>query len=216
MCDRIGCMHFPKLSEMDFSGAAVPSRRRFLKGAAATSTIAMAMGPGLFGGTAHAAGPVKSTHGSGFCNLNIFLAHSRQYAKGAGTELVFINTPTSAEMVTFLGMGQVDIGLMPYTSFMALYDKGAPVKIVAGGGVEGCAIVARPGLDSPEKLKGKTLGTFQMDTLEVMPYDYLKKHKISFKDVKVRYMATRPRPWRPSRRAPSTGSAPSSPTPRLW
>src|SRR5260221_580802 len=95
-------------------------------------------------------------------------------------------------MVTFLGMGQVDIGLMPYTSFMALYDKGAPVKIVAGGGVEGCAIVARPGLDSPQKLKGKTLGTFQMDTLEVMPYDYLKKNGISFKDVKVRYMGNTP------------------------
>ena len=36
-------------------------------------------------------------------------------------------------MVTFLGMGQVDVGLMPYTSFMALHDAGAPVKIVAGG-----------------------------------------------------------------------------------
>ena len=43
MCDRIGCTHFPKLSEMDFSGAAVPSRRRFLKGAAAVSTISMGM-----------------------------------------------------------------------------------------------------------------------------------------------------------------------------
>jgi len=192
MCDRIGCTHFPRLSEMDFSGAPAASRRRFLKGAAAVSTISMAMGPGLFSGVAHAGAPVKSTHGSGFCNLNIFLAHSRQYSKAAGTELVFINTPTSAEMVTFLGMGQVDIGLMPYTSFMALYDKGAPVKIVAGGGVEGCAIVARPGLDSTQKLKGKTLGTFQMDTLEVMPYDYLKKNGISFKDVKVRYMGNTP------------------------
>ena len=143
-------------------------------------------------GGAHAAAGIKSTHGSGFCNLNIFLAHSRQYSKAAGVELEFVNTPTSAEMVTFLGMGQVDIGLMPYTSFMALYDAGAPVKIVAGGGVEGCAIVARPGLDTPEKLKGKTLGTFQLDTLEVMPYDYLKKHKISFKDVKVRYMGNTP------------------------
>jgi NitT/TauT family transport system substrate-binding protein len=193
MCDRIGCTHFPKLSEMDFSGAAVASRRGFLKGAAAAGSIAMAAGPGMFvGGAAQAASGLKSTHGSGFCNLNLFLAHSRQYAKVAGTELVFINTPTSAEMVTFLGMGQVDIGLMPYTSFMALYDAGAPVKIVAGGGVEGCAIVARPGLDSPEKLKGKTLGTFQLDTLEVMPYDYLKKHNISFKDVKVRYMGNTP------------------------
>ena len=56
MCDRIGCTHFPKLSEMDFSGAAVASRRRFLKGAAAVSTITMAAGPGmLMGGPAHAA-----------------------------------------------------------------------------------------------------------------------------------------------------------------
>jgi NitT/TauT family transport system substrate-binding protein len=190
MCDRIGCTHFPKLADMDFSGAAVASRRKFLKGAAAASTISFGMAMGM-GGALGAAG-IKSTHGSGFCNLNIFLAHSRQYSKAAGTELIFINTPTSAEMVTFLGMGQVDIGLMPYTSFMALYDKGAPVKIVAGGGVEGCAIVARPGLDTPQKLKGKTLGTFQMDTLEVMPYDYLKKNGISFKDVTVRYMGNTP------------------------
>ena len=46
---------------------------------------------------------------------------------------------------------------------------GAPVKIVAGGGVQGVYIVAQPGLDKPEKLKGKTLGTFQNDTLEVLP-----------------------------------------------
>jgi NitT/TauT family transport system substrate-binding protein len=75
---------------------------------------------------------------------------------------------------------------------MALYDAGAPVKIVAGGGIEGCAIVAQPGLDKPEKLKGKTLGTFQLDTLEVMPYDYLKKNGVAFKDVKVRYMGNTP------------------------
>jgi NitT/TauT family transport system substrate-binding protein len=192
MCDRIGCTHFPNLTGVDLSGAAA-SRRRFLKGAVATTTIAMAAGPGMMlGGPAHAAAGIKSTHGSGFCNLNIFLAHSRQYAKTAGVELEFVNTPTQAEMVTFLGMGQVDVGLMPYTSFMALYDAGAPVKIVAGGGIQGCAIVAQPGLDKPEKLKGKTLGTFQLDTLEVMPYDYLKKHGVSFKDVKVRYMGNTP------------------------
>jgi NitT/TauT family transport system substrate-binding protein len=191
MCDRIGCTHFPKLQDMDFSGRAVSSRRSFLKRAAAVTTISMGVGGGLMGG-AQAAAAIKSTHGSGFCNLNIFLAHARQYSKAQGVELEFVNTPTSAEMVTFLGMGQVDVGLMPYTSFMALYDAGAPVKIVAGGGVEGCAIVAQPGLDKPEKLKGKTLGTFQLDTLEVMPYDYLKKNGISFKDVKVRYMGNTP------------------------
>jgi NitT/TauT family transport system substrate-binding protein len=189
VCDRNGCMH-----PADFRaiGKSLASRRGFLKRAAAT-TIAMAAGPGLIGGPAlAAAGGIKSTHGAGFCNLNIFLAHSRQYAEADGVELEFVNTPTFAEQVTFLGMGQVDIGLMPYTSFIALYDAGAPVKIVAGGGVEGCAIVAQPGLDAPEKLKGKTLGTFQLDTLEVMPYDYLKKHNVAFKDVTVRYMGNTP------------------------
>src|SRR5246500_4183314 len=166
------------------------SRRQLFKATGATA-LTIALGPGLMG-PAHAAATIKSTHGSGFCNLNIFLAHALQTAREDGLELQFVNTPTFAEQVTFLGMGQVDVGLMPYTSFIALFDAGAPVKIVAGGGVEGCAIVARPGLDSAEKLKGKTLGTFQLDTLEVMPYDYLKKHGVAFKDVKVRYMGNTP------------------------
>ena len=55
MCDRIGCRHLPDFRNMDLSGKAVPSRRKFLKAAAATS-IAMAAGPGLIGGPAMAAG----------------------------------------------------------------------------------------------------------------------------------------------------------------
>jgi NitT/TauT family transport system substrate-binding protein len=185
MCDRVGCTHLPDLKSIDFS------RRHILRGAAA-SAITIAVGPGFSEALAQGAGALKATKGSGFCNLNIFLAHAMQFAKAEGVELVFINTPTQAEQVTFLGMGQVDLGLMPYTSFMALFDAGAPIKVVAGGGVEGCGIVSRPGLDSPEKLKGKTLATFQLDTLEVMPYDYLKKHGVSFKDITVRYMGNTP------------------------
>ena len=185
MCDRIACTHLPDLASMDFS------RRSFMKSTGAT-VLTMGLGSGLFAGTAHAAGEIKSTHGTGFCNLNIFLAHAMQFSKEDGVELKFVNTPTFAEQVTFLGIGQVDVGLMPYTSFIALFDAGAPVKIIAGGGVEGCVIVSRPGLDSAEKLKGKTLGTFQLDTLEVMPYDWLKKNSVDFKDVKVRYMGITP------------------------
>ena len=79
-----------------------------------------------------------------------------------------------------------------YTSFIGLYDKGAPVKIVGGGGIEGCVIVAQPGLDTPAKLKGKTLGTFQMDTLEMLPYDWLKKNGVAFNEITVRYMGNTP------------------------
>jgi len=44
---------------------------------------------------------------------------------------------------------------MPYTSFMALFDAGAPVKVVAGGGIEGCVIV-RNRTGQPAEAEGKT------------------------------------------------------------
>ncbi|WP_108658496.1 ABC transporter substrate-binding protein [Acuticoccus kandeliae] len=184
MCDHHGNRCFPKLENIDVS------RRSVLKGAgAATLTFGVA---GMWAHPAAAASTVTSTHGTGFCNLPLFLSHARQTAKEDGLTLEFVNTPTFAEHVTFLGAGLVDVGVLPYTSFVALYDAGAPVKIVAGSGIEGCAIVTQPGLDTPEKLKGKTLGTFQLDTLEVMPYDFLKKNGIPFSDVNVRYMGNTP------------------------
>ncbi|CAA9286907.1 MAG: ABC transporter, substrate-binding protein (cluster 10, nitrate/sulfonate/bicarbonate) [uncultured Acetobacteraceae bacterium] len=191
MCDRYGSAVLPDLSGVAM--ASPPNRRTALK-ATAAAALTFAVGPGFGAGDAHAQGRgrLRSTHGTGFCNLNLFLAQSLQLARDDGTEIQFINTPTFAEQVTFLGMGQVDVGLMPYTSFIALFNAGAPVRIIAGGGVEGCSIVARPGLDTPQKLRGKTLGTFQLDTLEVMPYDYLKKHGVSFRDVTVRYMGNTP------------------------
>jgi NitT/TauT family transport system substrate-binding protein len=164
------------------------SRRGFLRAtAASTLTLAMTHGSG------HAAeSHIKSIHGSGFCNLNYFLTNALQTAQEDGLIIDFVMTPTNADMVTFIGTGQVDAGLMPYTSFIALHDAGAPVTIVAGGGIQGVVLIAQPGLDTPEKLKGKTLGTFQMDTLEVLPYDWFKKHGVSFKDVTVRYMGNTP------------------------
>ena len=147
---------------------------------------------GFFNGPAQAAGTFKATHGSGFCNSAFFITHAKQLGKEYGLTLEFVNTPTFAEMVTFLGAGMVDVSVLPYTSFIGLYDKEAPVKIVAGGGIEGCVIVAQPGLDTAGKLKGKTLGTFQMDTLEVLPYGWLKKNGVKFSDITVRYMGNTP------------------------
>jgi NitT/TauT family transport system substrate-binding protein len=185
MCDRSSPLPYSSLRAMDFS------RRGFLR-AAGTGALTVAISGALHGHAYAAETHIKSVHGSGFCNLNYFLTEAKQLAKDDGVILDFVLTPTTAEMVTFLGAGQVDAALIPYTSFIALYDKGAPVKIVAGGGIQGCVLVAQPGLDSPDKLKGKTLGTFQMDTLEVLPYDWLKKHGVSFRDINVRYMGNTP------------------------
>jgi NitT/TauT family transport system substrate-binding protein len=165
------------------------NRRSFLK-ASALGTIAMGVAGGIAGlpGSARAAATVKGAHGDGFCNVAFFITHARQLAKDDGLILEFVNAPSFADRVAFLGAGRVDVSVLPYTNFMALYDAGAPVKIVAGGGVQGIYIVAQPGLDTPAKLKGKTLGTFQNNTLEVLPYDWLKKNGVAYKDVTVRYM----------------------------
>ncbi|HET8996612.1 MAG TPA: ABC transporter substrate-binding protein, partial [Acetobacteraceae bacterium] len=179
-CDR----GFPDLHGIRFD------RRSLLKTAAAgVVTIGLP-----FAKTANAASPItlKGTHGTGFCNSAFFITHMRHLAKKDGVTLQFVNTPTNADAVTFFATGQVDVSVLPYTSFLALHGAGAPVKIVAGGGIQGCTIIAQPGLDTPAKLKGKTLGTFQLDTLEVLPYDWLKKHGLSFKDINVRYLGSTP------------------------
>src|SRR3979409_265464 len=115
MCDRTGCMHLPNFRTMDFS------RRKVLKSAAAT-TLTMAVGGGLMGAAHAAANTLKSTHGTGFCNLNIFLSHALHTAKDDGVETQFINTPTFAEQVTFLGIGQVDVSRKHYTAGRAHVD----------------------------------------------------------------------------------------------
>jgi len=173
------------------------SRRNFLKttvaGAAATVAIPSHLASLLGPGAAHAANTtIKATHGSGFCNMGIFLAKERQLAKADGVDLEFVVTPSNTEITTMFGAGLVDISMIPYSNFMTLYDAGAPVKIIAGGGVQGCIIVAKEGITSAADLKGKSFGTFQADTLEVLPYDYLKKEGLSFKDVDIKYLNTSP------------------------
>jgi NitT/TauT family transport system substrate-binding protein len=188
MCDR-------HASLSPLAPTATIGRRSFLKRSSASSLVVAVpalMGIGFGAGPAWAADKIRATHGGGFCNLGIFLSHARQFALADGVELEFAVTPTFADMVTLFGAGQVDMSVIPYTNFLTLYDAGAPVSIVGGGGVEGCVIVARPGLDSADKLKGKTLGTFQADTLEILPYDWLKMHGVNFADINVRYMGTTP------------------------
>jgi NitT/TauT family transport system substrate-binding protein len=182
----------------------IPSldRRNFFRGAAvAGAAVAIpswllsacsGTGPATTASTAGGVTTLKATHGTGFCNLGMFLVKERNLAKADGTAVEFVVTPTNADIVTLFGAGQVDMSLIPYTQFMTLYDAGAPVTIVAGGGVEGCSIVAQSGINSAADMAGKTLGTFQADTLEMLPYDYLQKAGLSFNDIQVRYFGTSP------------------------
>jgi NitT/TauT family transport system substrate-binding protein len=170
------------------------SRRGFLKGGVAAAA-SLALPAGLLPARqAAAAGmtTIKATHGGGLCNLGIFLAKERKLAEADGVELDFVVTPTTTDVVTLFGAGMVDVSVIPYSNFITLVDAGAPVQIVAGAGVEGCILVGAEGISSAADLKGKTIGTFQADTLEVLPYDFMSAAGLSFADVEVKYFNTSP------------------------
>jgi NitT/TauT family transport system substrate-binding protein len=175
-----------------FHGLPPLNRRSFLRNTS-LATLTLAVPAGMLGGAAHAAGStINAVHGQGFCNLNFFLANAAGTAKEDGVDLNLIPAPTFADMVNMLAAGQIDAGIMPYTTFLSLTDAGIPVKIVAGGGVGGLAMVAQPGLDANSDFKGKTVGTFQNDTVEILAYEWLKKKGVSFNDIKVQYFGTVP------------------------
>jgi len=171
--------------------ATLMDRRSFFR-ATAAAALTLAVAPGLLGGAARAAGKeITATHGAGMCNLNLFLANVMHTVQDQGVDLKLITTPTFADEVTMIASGQIDAGVMPYTSFLALRDAGVDVKIVGGGGMGGVGLVAQPGLKVAD-FKGKTLGTFQNDTLEILAYDWLKQHGVNYKDLQVRYFDTTP------------------------
>lgn len=172
--------------------ATLMDRRSFFRATAAAS-LTLAVAPGLFGGAALAAGKeITTTHGAGMCNLNLFLSNVLGTVKDQGVDLKLITTPTFADEITMIASGQIDAGVMPYTSFLALRDADVDVKIVGGGGMGGVGLVAQPGMNDPAAFKGKTLGTFQNDTLEILAYDWLKLHGVAYKDLTIRYFDTTP------------------------
>jgi NitT/TauT family transport system substrate-binding protein len=182
---------FINRGEASFHLSAVShGRRDFLARGACMAGGAMLGGAWLTEAAAAGSLTLKATHGTGLCNCPFFLVKERNLAQGV--TLDFVTTPTNADIAALFGAGVVDVSVVPYTNFMTLYDAGAPIKVVAGSGVQGCVLAAQPGITSAEQLRGKTIGTFQADTLEMLPYDYLKKAGMSFKDVKVRYFGTSP------------------------
>src|SRR5690606_3409940 len=101
------------------------SRRSFLKSSAAAAALTMAVPAYMMPGAARAAtGEITATHGAGFCNLNLFLSDVLNTVGDEGVDLKLITTPTFADEITMIAAGQIDVGIMPYTTFLALYDAG--------------------------------------------------------------------------------------------
>lgn len=187
--------HLPCGCGLPHSAPVLLSRRQFVCSSLLGGSIAAtpaSFWAGIDKAAAQDLTTLKATHGTGLCNLGLFLVKERQLGKDDGIQLEFVNTPSNADITMIFGAGIVNVSMLPYSFFLTLYGQGAPVKIIAGGGVKGNSIVAGPGIKTQEDTRGKVLATVQADTLEIMPYDWLKKAGMSLTDVEVRYFGTSP------------------------
>lgn len=172
------------------------SRRRFLGlslGAALTPAMMSILSScsgnqsassGASGGTRE----IKFAHGAGLCNMPLFYAAEKQLFTQYGFTGSAALTPMPADVAVQLATGQVEMAVIPFTNAIAAYTQGASFQVVAGSGVEGLIVVAKPEIQSFADLRGKKVATFQADTLDVVVYDYLKKEGMTYDDVEMVYL----------------------------
>ena len=185
MCDRDGLFY------RNFS------RRAFLKssssGVAATIAVPASLASLLVPRPAFAATTLKATHGSGFCNLAFFLAKKRNLTVADGVELDFVVTPYQRRhrhAVRRRPGRHVDDPLFELHDAVRRRRTGEDRRGRRCAGLHPRS--PRKASRAPPTSRARRIGTFQADTLEVLPYDYLKKAGLSFKDVQVRYFNTSP------------------------
>ncbi len=134
-----------------------------------------------------AARTIKFSHGSGLCNMPLFYSSEKKLFEKYGFSGTTALTPLNADIAAQLATGQVEMAVIPFTNAIAAYTQGASFRVVGGSGVQGLIVVAKPEIKSFADLKGKKVGTFQADTLDIIVYDYLKKNNMSYKDVEMVY-----------------------------
>ncbi|MBD2426971.1 MAG: hypothetical protein RLZZ597_931 [Cyanobacteriota bacterium] len=169
------------------------SRRRFLGmslGAALTPAM-LSLLSSCAGGSKTASGgerAIKFAHGTGLCNMPLFYSAEKQLFNQYGFTGTAALTPMPADVAVQLATGQVEMAVIPFTNAIAAYLQGASFQVVAGSGVEGLIVVAKPEIKSFADLRGKKVATFQADTLDVVVYDYLKKEGMTYDDVEMVYL----------------------------
>ena len=172
---RAGRRHFLKLG---LAAAVTPA---LLNACAKPETTASSTG------SASPSRAIKFSHGSGLCNMPLFYSSEKKLFEKYGFSGSTALTPLNADIAAQLATGQVEMAVIPFTNAIAAYTQGASFRIVAGSGVQGLIVVAKPEIKSFQDLKGKKVGTFQADTLDIVMYDYLKKNGMSYSDVNMVY-----------------------------
>src|SRR5262249_33896653 len=145
------------------------TRRSFL-GRTLTFAVAACATCGLGHRSAGAQGrrEIKFSHGSGLCNMPLFYAAQKKLFAQYGIESNVVLTGWAGDQAIQLATGKVEMGVIPFTNAIAAYTRASSFAVVSGSGTQGLIVVAKPGIKSFADVKGKKIGTFQADTLDII------------------------------------------------
>ena len=131
---------------------------------------------------------IKFSHGTGLCNMPLFYAAEKKFFAKYGIEGTVVLSGWAGDQAVQLATGKVEMGVIPYTNAIAAYTRSPSFSVVSGSGIQGLIMVGQPGIKSFADMRGKRVGTFQADTLDILVYDYLKKEGMTYKDIKMQYL----------------------------
>ena len=108
----------------------------------------------------------------GYCNLALFVASDRPTAsrRDLKINLKYIANPGD-HPIALAAPGGPSASVTPFTNVAAGFANDNKVRIIAGSGMNGLALISQPEVATLRDLAGKTIGTFRADTLEVFAYD---------------------------------------------
>ena len=166
-----------------------------LIGALATNALRSKPAAIQAGGAATTAKPMEKivgTHAVGLCNRCMFSNQAKQFSRQFGVEIELKDMPNWADHPAALKSGQVDVSVTPFSNVITAYENGMPIKVIAGSGINGLFLIGQKGIDTAEKLRGKKIGTFRADTLEIAAYDFLRKAGLKSGDYEMVYFTSSP------------------------
>lgn len=186
MLDRVSALQsaFSRLGrrrflQMGLAAAATPILASGLKGCASPEKTASSDG----------LRPIKFSHGFGICNMPLFYSLEAGLFEKHGIAGSAVMGTLAGDQATQLASGQVQMAVVPFTNAIAAYTQSPTFQVVAGSGVQGLIVVAKPEIRTFKDLAGKKIAAAQADTLEVVVYDYLKREGMSYSDVEMVYIA---------------------------
>lgn len=125
----------------------------------------------------------------GYCNLSLFLASRRTDVENSDLRIKLKYIANPGDHVSALeSPGGPQAAVTPFTNVITGFGNNHSVRIIAGSGMNGLAILARPDIKSIDDLRGRRLGTFRADTLEALGYDAVKRSGLE-KQVQFVYFA---------------------------